>query len=160
MPGQIASLCKNYVGYPLPLGTRNVIKSVSLKLFTYLHVIVWNFNLWLVSHMLTNRESTRGIYLVLMNNLCSFRFVSLHFCEENIIYTVIILWNWSTDNRMLSKQDLNYKGLWGLVYSWCTLYVYVHTFIKTPHYTYILFLIPDCFTCKLFIHVSLLNFYW
>lgn len=39
--------------------------------------------------LLTYLESTRGIYLVLLNYSWSFRFVSLHFCKENVIYTVI-----------------------------------------------------------------------
>lgn len=51
----------------------------------------------LVSHMLTDPSPTRKIYLVLMNNSCSFRFLSLHFCEDDVIDTVIMFGYSSTD---------------------------------------------------------------
>lgn len=47
---------------------------VSLKLFTYLHMLSFEILTLarLVSHMLTDPSPTRKIYLVLMNNSCSF----------------------------------------------------------------------------------------
>lgn len=58
----------------------------------------------LVSHMLTDPSPTRKIYLVLMNNSCSFRFLSLHFCEDDVIDTVIMFGYSSTDNCIFLKQ--------------------------------------------------------
>lgn len=110
MPGQIASLCKNYVGYPLPLGARSVIKSVSRQSET-VHIHMLSFEILtlarLVSHMLTDPSPTRKIYLVLMNNSCSFRFLSLHFCEDDVIDKVIMFGSSSTDNCIFSKQNFS-----------------------------------------------------
>nr|XP_034320755.1 multidrug resistance-associated protein 1 isoform X2 [Crassostrea gigas] len=44
MPGQIASLCKNYVGYPLPLGARSVIKSFFCVVLAVLTSVILALN--------------------------------------------------------------------------------------------------------------------
>lgn len=80
---------------------------VSLKLFTYLHMLSFEILTLarLVSHMLTDPSPTRKIYLVLMNNSCSFRFLSSHFCEDDVIDTIMMFGYSSTDNCMFSKQN-------------------------------------------------------
>lgn len=113
---------------------------VSLKLFTYLHMLSFEILTLarLVSHMLTDPSPTRKIYLVLMNNSCSFRFLSLHFCEDDVIDTVIMFGYSSTDNCIFLKQTFcswdYYIYIWGFSFSLVDWEWYNSSFMKTRRF--------------------------